>query len=329
MKKVLLTLITASLVLLAAGCASGPPDMGAFPEDMGVIMPVLMFGDKAEGDHDSATYQFAAPKPIAADSQGNIYVGGKEFVLSKYTSDGEFVAVIAERGEGPGKVDYCKGLAVDSMDNVYATDANAKKIVVFDKDGNLVREFGEAGTGPGQFDDIGPIAIDGDNNLYVSDDSYGVLVFDKDDNYVKTIGIKGEGEGETSEFGWVAVDSDLRQLYVAVDGMGKIDVFNIDTGDFLFDMGGLGQGPGQWEEDIEGLAVGPWGLVFAMDEAGGNIKVFTGEGQFVTQFGKAGLYEGELASSESIAYDPANRCIVVADEKNYRVQVFSLASLGL
>ena len=102
----------------------------------------------------------------------------------------------------------------------------------------------------------------------------------------------------------------------------------MDTGALKFEMGGLGNGPGLWEEDIEGLAVGPWGLIFAMDEAGGNVKVFTADGMFVTQWGKAGLYDGELASSESIAYDPINRRIIVADEKNYRVVSFTLDSLG-
>ena len=42
---------------------------------------------------------------------------------------------------------------------------------------------------------------------------------------------------------------------------------------------------------------------------------YTSEGNFVTSFGKAGIYEGEMAEPEGIAYDPANRRIVVADEK--------------
>jgi len=41
------------------------------------------------------------------------------------------------------------------------------------------------------------------------------------------------------------------------------------------------------------------------------------------------LYEGEFASTESIAYDSKNNRIVVADEKNYRVVSFALSSIGL
>lgn len=329
MKKVFTIGLVVVALFALTGCMSGPPKMDAFVKDQGTVMPYLMFGDKTEGEHDSEAYLFDSPKSIASDAQGNIYVGGKMFVLSKYTADGEFVKVLATRGDADGQINYVKGIACNSAGFVYATDSINKKINVFDADGNWLRKFGTEGTESGMFMDIGPIAIDGEDNLYVSDDENGVVVFDKNDNYIKNIGVKGDLAGQTSEFGWLAIDSNARQLYVAVDGMGKVDVYDIDTGEYKFDLGGLGEGPGLWEEDIEGLAVGPWGLLFAADEAGGNIKVFQADGSFVTQWGKAGLYEGEMASTESIAYDPMNRRIVVADEKNYRVQVFTLDSLGL
>lgn len=328
MKRVISIGLVLVVLLLVVGCASAP-DLNTFEKDLGVVMPYLMFGDKSEGEHDSEGYLFSSPKSIASDAQGNIYVGGKTFLLTKYSADGEFISVLAERGDEDGQINYVKGIAVNSMGYVYATDSINKKINIFDADGNWVRKFGETGEAPGQFTDIGPIAIDSDDNLYVSDDVLGVIVFDKEDNFVKILGVKGEEAGQSADFGWIAVDSDARQLYVAVDGLGKIDAIDLDTGEYKFEMGGLGDGPGLWEEDIEGLAVGPWGLVFAADEAGGNIKIFQVDGTFVTQFGKAGLYEGEMASTESISYDPANRRIIVADEKNYRVQVFALDALGL
>ncbi|MBI9101056.1 MAG: NHL repeat-containing protein [Spirochaetales bacterium] len=328
MKKAFTIFMLVAIALAMIGCSS-VPKFDEFEPDQGVVMPYLMFGDSTDGEHDSAAYLFVAPKAIASDSMGNIYVGGKEFVLSKYSPDGEFIAVIAPRGDAEGEINYVKGIVTDSMDNVFATDSINGRINVFDADGNFVRRFGEVGEGPGNFSDVGPITMDADDNLYVSDDAQGVHVFDKNDNFIKMIGDRGDEPGQTSEFGWLAVDSDLRQLYVAVDGSGRIDVYDIDTGVKKFEMGGLGKGPGMWEEDIEGLAIGPWGLIFAIDEAGGNIKAFQSDGTFVTQWGKAGLYDGEMASAESIGYDPTNRRIVVADEKNYRVVSFSLSSLGL
>jgi DNA-binding beta-propeller fold protein YncE len=321
-------LVAAALVLLMFGCAS-TPNFDTFEKDQGIVMPYLVFGDSTDGEHDSENYLFTAPKSIGADSQGNIIVGGKEFPLTMYTSEGEFVKIIAPRGDGVGEINYVKGIAVSSAGLIYATDSLNGRINIFDGEGTFIRSFGTVGDNPGEFSDVGPICIDAAGNLYVSDDAQGVHVFDKDDNFVKMIGDIGEGEGQTAEFGYVAVDSEVSQLYIAVDGSGRVDVYDTNTGAKLNEFGGLGKGPGLWEEDIEGLAIGPYNLLFATDEAGGNIKVFKSDGTFVTQWGKTGLYDGEMASTEGIAYDPANRRILVADEKNYRVLSFTLDSLGL
>jgi len=257
MKKAFTFICAAIVLLMVVGCASAP-DFDAFEADLGVIMPYLMFGDKTEGVHDSEAYLFDKPKSIGADSQGNIYVGGKAFNLTKYTSEGEFVAVLANRGDAEGEINYVKGIAVNSKDYVYATDSINKRINVFDNEGNFLRSFGKEGSNPGEFDDIGPIAIDADDNLYVSDDAQGVHVFDSEDNFIKMIGDRGDAEGQTSEFGWLATDKEVDHLYIAVDGSGRIDTYSMSTGEKLFEMGGLGNGPGMWEEDIEGLAVGRW-----------------------------------------------------------------------
>ena len=331
MKKVISILLLAAIVVMT-GCMSTGPDFDSIPADQGVVMPYMMVGEQADGVHDSANYLFTSPKAIAADSQGNIYVGAKQFPVSKFTADGEFVAVVAKLGTEKGDVGYAKGLAVNSKDQLLACDAKQNKITIFDADGNWVGEFGEASDEPGvpgKFHDVGPLAVDADDNVYVSDAETGVHVFDADGNFVKLLGIVDEGDAGSEEFGWIAVDSEVAQLYVADDGRGEVDVYDLNTGDYKFTMGGLGEGNELWAEDVEGLAVGKYNLLYAVDEAGGNIKCFTADGTYVTKWGQTGLYDGEMASSESIAFDPANNRIVVADDKNYRVISFSLADLKL
>ena len=258
MKKMVVRVgILVMAVAAMVGCASGPKNLDGFEKDLGVVMPFMMFGDKTEGEHDSEAYLFTSPKSIASDKEGNIYVGGKSFVLTKYTSDGEFVKVLAERGDNEGQINYVKGIACNSAGEVYAVDSINKKVNVFDADGNWMRKFGEEGEGPGMFMDMGPIAIDSEDNVYVSDDVNGIVVFDKDDKYIKNIGNKGEGAGQTSEFGWVAVDSKTRQLYIAVDGSGRVDAYDIDTGEYKFDFGGLGEGPGMWLKILKVLLSDP------------------------------------------------------------------------
>lgn len=330
MKKYFKILWAAALAgILFASCAS-TPDFASFDKYLGVVKPVVMFGEKTKGEQDSANYQFTKTKSIAVQSNGNIIVGGKHFGLSMFTADGEFIKNIGAYGDGPGEFKYPKGLAVDKDDNIYVGASKLLKILVFDKDGNFVREFGKEGTPPDGFSAIGPVCVDDEGNIYVSDKGPegGALKFDNDGNFIMKIGNIGEGQNMTMQAGYLAVNSRLKKLYIADDPNGQVDVYNCETGDFLYEFGGKGEGPDKWGDDCEGLAIGPWDLVFAVDENGGNIKIFQEDGTFVTSFGKAGIYEGELGDSEGIAYDSANRRIVLADEKNYRVQSWSLESLG-
>lgn len=324
MRRIIGLLMVIGLVAGFVGCVSGPPAMDSFPDDLGVVMPVVMFGNAAEGAHDSASYQFGSPKPIAVDAKGNIIVGAEDFDLSVFTSEGEFVTLIGSRGEGEGQWMYPKGIAVDKADNIYVSDNALFKVMVFDSGYNLVAEFGEKGEGPGKFNDIGDVTVDDDGNIYVSDDGTGIHVFDSDYKFIKTI----LDPDQTSENGYVAVNTRLRKLYVSEDGNGQVDVYDIDSGDFLYDFGGLGDAPENLAEDVEGLAIGPWDLVIVVDEGRTSVKIYQEDGTFVTQFGKKGLYEGEMASSEGVAYDKKNRRIVLADEKNHRVQSFALKDLG-
>jgi len=322
--------VAAVLGVLLVSCAS-VPDFTTFEKSLGVVQPVVMFGEKAAEDQDSENFQFTKTKSIAVQSNGNILVGGKHFGVSMFTADGEFIMNVGTIGDAPGEFEYSKGLAVDKDDNIYVGDSNLLKILVFDKDGNFIREFGKEGTPPDGFTAVGPICVDDEGNIYVSDKGPegGALKFDNDGNFIMKIGAIGEGENMTMQAGYIAVNSRLNKLYMADDPNGQVDVYDSVTGDFLYEFGGKGEGPDKWGDDCEGIAIGPWDLVFAVDENGGNIKIFQEDGTFVTSFGKPGIYEGELGDSEGIAYDSANRRIVLADEKNYRVQSWSLESLGL
>ena len=58
--------------------------------------------------------------------------------------------------------------------------------------------------------------------------------------------------------------------------------------------------------------------------------VYTSEGDFCNSFWKSSVYmKASLQHLKGFAYDSANNRIVVADEKNYRVQSIALSDLGL
>lgn len=332
MKKFAIVLIAAVVAMAISGCAgSGAPDFSKIAEDQGVIMPAVIFGQKGKV-FDAATYQFDAPKPIAVDSKGNIFVAGKAFDLTKYSSDGKYLATIGEKGEGKGQWKYPKGLAVTKDDDLVVADSYGVKMLIYDKEGKLIREFGEPGDAPHQIADLGPCAVDKDKNIYVSDEGAvtGIKKYTFDGKFVSVfVPVVDYGVPGTKELAYHAIDDELGRLYAGDDGDGDIDVYDLATGKYLFSFAGHGPDPGQITEDIDGIAVGPYNLVFAVDGADGTIQVYTSEGKYVTQWGKAGIYEGEMAEVEGIAYDAVNNRIVIADEKNYRVQSFALKDIGL
>jgi sugar lactone lactonase YvrE len=60
-------------------------------------------------------------------------------------------------------------LAVDGEGNVYTTDPEGYRVLVFDSTGELVRIFGKYGTDEASFDLPIGIALDQEGNVYVSD----------------------------------------------------------------------------------------------------------------------------------------------------------------
>ncbi len=180
MRKIIVLLMVIGMAAGMVSCVSGPPAMDSFADDQGVVEPVVMFGEVADGKHDSATYQFGMPKPIGVDAKGNIVVGSEDFDLSVFTSEGEFISLIGSRGEGKGQWMYPKGIALDKDGNIYVSDNALFKVMIFDSGYNLVGEFGDNSGGPGSLEDIGDIAVDESGKIYVSDDGVGILVFGPD-----------------------------------------------------------------------------------------------------------------------------------------------------
>ncbi|MDX9799925.1 MAG: 6-bladed beta-propeller [Spirochaetia bacterium] len=330
MKKFSVVFFAVVIALAVSGCAGGTPDFTGFPADQGVIAPAVMFGEKAD-TFDAAAHKFTAPKPIAADMEGNIIVGGKAFDLSKFKADGTFVSIIGESGKGKGQWAYPKGLAVNKNGDIIVSDSKNLKILVFDKTGKFVREFGEKGDAAHQFSDLGPCVTDAEGNIYVSDEGAvtGIKKYTAEGKFVSVfVPIVADDVPGTKALAYSAIDDKLGRLYAGDDGDGDIDVYDLATGKLLMSIGKHGTGPGEFTEDIDGICVGPWNTIFAMNTEEGRIQAYTPEGKFITAFGKAGIYEGEMAGPEGIAYDAANNRIVVADEKNFRVQSFNLKDIG-
>ena len=330
MKNFMSIVIAAIIAIAFSGCA-GTPDFSKFPADNGVVKPAVIFGKKAK-EFNAAAHQFTAPKPLAVDSEGNIYTAGKAFDFSKFAADGTYVSIIGVKGKEAGQWNYPKGIAAAKNGNIYLADSYNTKIMVYDKAGKLLMEFGEKGDEAHQLSDIGPCSVDAEGNFYVADEGAipGIKKFGPDGKFVSLFAPQvEEGMPGIKVLSWSAIDDELGRLYAGDDGDGDVDVFELKTGKYLFSFGGHGLEEGQFTEDLSGIAVGPYNLVFVADESDGTIQVYTPEGKYVTQWGKAGIYDGEMAAVEGIGYDSKNNRIVVADEGNFRIQSFALKDIGL
>lgn len=326
--------IAVAIIVAAAfsGCAgsASTPDFSTFQKDNGVIKPAVIFGKKAKA-FDGPKLEFTAPKPLAVDNEGNIYTAGKAFEFSKFTADGKYVSIVGVKGKEAGQWNYPKGIATAKNGDVYLADSYNVRLMVYDKNGKLLKEFGEQGDAVHQLSDIGPCSVDADGNFYVADEGAipGIKKFGPDGKFVSLFAPQvEEGTPGIKVLSWSAIDDELGRLYAGDDGEGDIDVFDLKTGKYLFSFGGHGLEEGQFSEDLSGIAVGPYNLVFVADESDGTIQVYTPEGKFVTQWGKAGIYDGEMAAVEGIGYDPKNNRIVIADEGNFRIQSFALKDIG-
>ncbi len=110
----------------------------------------------------------------------------------------------------------------------------------------------------------------------VNETFHQIYVFSNDGTkLLKTLGEKGVAGSDGTHFGRpqdVAFLPDGRVL--VADGLDNHRVVILDReGNFVSQFGGAGKGPGQFN-GIHALAVGPRGMIFALDRSGGRINVF-------------------------------------------------------
>lgn len=121
---------------------------------------------------------------IKIDSQDNVYVAesktsdglGAINRIHKFSPNGTFIAQWGQNGTGNGEFGtavseygaYVK-LAVDSQDNVYATDVINHRIQKFNSSGSYLSQWGSEGSGDNQFNRLDSIDVDSQDNVYVRD----------------------------------------------------------------------------------------------------------------------------------------------------------------
>lgn len=158
-------------------------------------------------------------------------------------------------------------VAIGSNGDIYATDPERARILVFARYGDFKRIVHTAGggTGPGMFQRPESIALDARDNLYIADSwANKVVVFDPDGQFVREWSVPGQPRG-------IAVSS--RLVYVL--GPGTVYVYSA-TGEELRQFGTRGKKPGQIDA-YQGIAVRD-GRVYIADSYNQRIQAFDTQG---------------------------------------------------
>lgn len=222
------------------------------------------------------------------------------------------------------------GIAVDGSGNLYAADATAKFIMVYDRDGKFLRKF----AGPEFFDRLTSVAVDDKGErAYVVDIGgaqsmrHQVLVFNaQTGEHLFNFGKRGSGPGEFNLPRSVAVGKD-NKLYVVDGGNFRIQIFDAE-GKFLKTFGQIGRQSGNFARPKE-AAVDPDGNLYVIDSAFGNFQIFDPEGQLLLAVGgrSNNSVPGGFSLPSGISVDDNGRVYVV-DQIFKKVDIFRPVKLG-
>ena len=213
------------------------------------------------------------------------------------------------------------GVTADSKGNIYVADQAVGAIFIFPKgeaDGlELIKNGKDA-----RLPMINGLAMDDGDRLFVTDAKlHHVLVFNAKHEPEAVFGT----ESLVSPAG-VAVDTTNRFVYVVDTQQDQVMVFDADKLTLLRRIGTGGKkhtltSPGDFSLPTN-VAVDKEGNVFVTDTLNNRVEIFDADGQFITEFGKAGDGPGRFARPKGIAVDGDGH-IWVADEVQSRVQVFN------
>ena len=174
------------------------------------------------------------------------------------------------------------GVAVDSNDRVYVFQRQGPCVVVFDPSGSVHGVWQRRDGIPA---DAHHVHVGSGDTVYLVDrDAHQVLLYDTAGNLLSTLGNRGRAEMQ-APFNHPAdvCVAPSGELYVA-DGYGNSSVHRFSSdGDYISSFGSPGSGPGQFRVP-HSIRVSNDGRVYVADRENHRVQVFTGEGEFISEW---------------------------------------------
>ena len=344
--KMILSTIMASLLLVLLMTSNL-----AIAKDLGVIQPYLILG----GTKGSTIEQFNEPEAVAFMKDGRLLAGDtKNGRFKIYTISDHMLNIqtVGEPGRGPCQFDNSlavilrngrkifnevSGIASNSKDEIYVVDQGNRRLLVFDASGICLKKRAidlapylvpPDPAGGTSYTSIQGLAIDELDNIYLTDTgTRRIYKFRKDGTPDPEFHFRLKDANNK----YILDDPESmvirgRNLYVADEERQLIKVFDRVTGG---DTGKVIGHPDLFERDVEGLAIYQ-DFLFAINEESGQVMIFDlikEQAPLIGYFGKKGLAPGRFLSADGVAVSSDGNYIAVADQGNFRVQVFLLQEI--
>ena len=243
------------------------------------------------------------------------------------------------------------GVTVNDSNEIFVSDMNNNRIVVFNEDGEFIRSFGQNVLDwPNGVlcDNMGRIFVTSriNNKIFVFGQSGEyILTFQNGSSLIEPRGISFDADGnvivcdagnECVQFifpdGNIFKTIGAGRLHMPFDCVchkGKVFVSDRDAhlikvynsnGRFLYEFGTYGTGDGELSHPT-GLAVDKIGHLLVCCLENPRVQVFTLDGKFVAKFGEYGQELGQMFSPTSVSVLKSGR-IVVCEFENNRLQIF-------
>ena len=170
---------------------------------------------------------------------------------------------------------------------------------------------GGRGAAKGEFDSPTAIAVDHNGNVLVADTGNGrIEKFSLTGTFVTSIGQFEAPNG------------------IAIDRGGNIYVAEIGSKHRVQKLAPDGRFIAEWKGPEPGfygprrITVGPDDSIYIVDSGRNRIVKFNPDGQVLASWGSEGSGDGQFKGISSVAVDPMNNKLYVADPLNSRIQVF-------
>jgi DNA-binding beta-propeller fold protein YncE len=194
-------------------------------------------------------------------------------------------------------------------------EGRGARVTAFNPDGSVATTWGGPGQGDGQFQEPWGVAVAPNGNVYVADTwNHRVQYFDPSGKFLGKFGRLGDAKGSTtSEEGifWgpraIAINP-AGEVYVTDTGNKRVQVFGLD-GTFKRMFGGVGAGPGQFNEEV-GLALDAQGNVWIADTRNARIQKLSPTGEPLAQIPVPSGWESQNVTNKPyLAVDAQGRII--------------------